>query len=62
MKKKAIKKLSLSKIKIASLNAAFQAKVQGGRKTTDDTDLTIDGTNDTAETFCVFCVGTRRNC
>ncbi|MBC9909903.1 class I lanthipeptide [Chitinophaga varians] len=55
MKKKAIKKLALSKINIASLNAAAQAKINGGRtRPTEPTD-TIDGPNDTAETRCLIC-------
>ncbi|MBC9909901.1 class I lanthipeptide [Chitinophaga varians] len=57
MKKKAIKKLALSKINIASLNAAGQAKIHGGLRTTTtgDTVITIDGPNDTVETRCLIC-------
>lgn len=60
MKKKTFKKLTLTKINIASLNVNDRLKIKGGLiRPTTDTDITDDGDNDTNQTFCFMCGLTR---
>ncbi|MCW3463963.1 class I lanthipeptide [Chitinophaga nivalis] len=55
MKKKLNKKLVLSKIQIANLNAADQATLNGGLKITKTIIDPFTSTDPTQQTFCYVC-------